>query len=216
MGYPSSSAAACTGYLSKLYPDVFKSNYNYVLIETKNVGLTLYIRLIYTFGKQAFRATIKLTFSVDNSQTLNSWETVVYVAPESNYGYGNSFAYNYGVDTVKYLYNLANATNTKTNVSKTTSTTTDDVISTPTTGNSLTTPSGTASAIASTDNHCCSWDSDNVCTACSGDYSLKEGVCNRVSSTCTNWDERGSCTSCLQGYTPSPFGGACLINFFNF
>lgn len=63
-GIPSSSAAACTGFLKKLYPKVFVAPFIYVLIETKSVGLNLFTRIIFNTG---YEAVVSSTFGVKNS-----------------------------------------------------------------------------------------------------------------------------------------------------
>jgi hypothetical protein len=71
-----------------VYPRTFSNSPKYVLIESNNIGLFLYSRIIYSFNSEAYQATVKSTYGVENSQTLSEWKKLVYVADRRDYGYG--------------------------------------------------------------------------------------------------------------------------------
>ena len=78
-GYPSSLAASCTGFLGRLYHPHFLHGYIYAIIETKNVGVDLFHRIIYDLGEHSFEAVVQSTFAVEYSHVLVSWNPVIYL-----------------------------------------------------------------------------------------------------------------------------------------
>ena len=49
IGYPSASIAAATNFVKKMYPQQFGEGFIYASIETKNVGVSIFIRLVFRF-----------------------------------------------------------------------------------------------------------------------------------------------------------------------
>jgi len=102
-GYPSAISASCTGFLSKIYPQNFLSNYVYVLIETKNIGVSIYNRIVYDLGDKSVEAIVQVTFGVESSHILNSWKPLVFLRKDRDYGYGVDHSFDYGLDK-SYFY----------------------------------------------------------------------------------------------------------------
>ena len=63
-GYPSASVAAATNFVKKMYPQQFGEGYVYASIETKNVGVSIYIRLVFRFKGDFVEAVIKKLYGV--------------------------------------------------------------------------------------------------------------------------------------------------------
>lgn len=73
LGYPSSLVASCTGFLSRLYPVFFTRNYIYVSIETRTVGVNIFVRIVYRFADRLVQSVVQVTYGVDSSHILNEW-----------------------------------------------------------------------------------------------------------------------------------------------
>lgn len=116
-GFPSSVAASCSGFLARLYPAHFKANFLYVVIEAKNVGVSLFNRIVFDFGEGAFEGVVQVTFGVANSHVLKSWKPVAYLRRDKDYGYGSSHDFDYGVDK-ELLYEDEEVPAPKSNLSK--------------------------------------------------------------------------------------------------
>jgi hypothetical protein len=116
-GYPSSAIASCTGFLSKLYPSHFLKAYVYVSIETKTIGISLYVRVILSFGDQFVEAVVQMTYGVERSHVLHSWNTVYMLKTAKDYGYGYSCDYQYGLSNSVFAVQRT-ASNLSTDISK--------------------------------------------------------------------------------------------------
>lgn len=97
-GVLSSGAAACNGYLKKLYPGKFKQAYLIAEHAVKNVGVTIFNRIIFDFGTDSFEAVVKVTFGVDNSHVLDYWKPLLFLKRQKDYGFGTSYDFDYGED----------------------------------------------------------------------------------------------------------------------
>ena len=63
-GYPSIGIASTTGFLARLYPASFNSDWVYSAIEVKNIGYFVYNRVIYRLGGDAWQAVVRTTHGV--------------------------------------------------------------------------------------------------------------------------------------------------------
>lgn len=102
-GYPSSSVASCTGFLTRLYPAYFGNGWLYASIETKTVGVNLFTRLVYQFGDRFAEATVGQTYGVDSSHVLYSWSFLSALRLKADYGYGHDYSFFYNLDK-SYFY----------------------------------------------------------------------------------------------------------------
>lgn len=97
MGYPSAAVAASSGFLKKLYPKQFGEGYIYASIETKNVGVAIYIRVVYKFKGLVIEAVVKKVYGVRSSHVLQSWKIINGLKDKKDYGYGSDYKYSYNV-----------------------------------------------------------------------------------------------------------------------
>jgi hypothetical protein len=102
LGYPSSLVASCTGFLSRLYPTFFSREYIYVAIETRTVGVNIYVRIVYRFAERLVQSVVQVTYGVDNSHILNEWVEIDAVQLLDDYGYGRVYDYTYDIDVSKF------------------------------------------------------------------------------------------------------------------
>lgn len=102
-GYPSSSVASCTGFLTKLYPVYFGQAWIYASIETKTVGVNMFTRIVYQFGVSFAEAIVGQTYGVASSHVLYSWRLFEAIRTRPDYGYGRSYNYFYDADK-SYFY----------------------------------------------------------------------------------------------------------------
>lgn len=96
-GYPSALAAAGTGFLKKLYPQQFGNGFVYASIETKNVGVSIFIRFVYKFKGLWIEAVVKKVYGVKASHVLHSWKIVNGLKEKKEFGYGTIYDYSYNV-----------------------------------------------------------------------------------------------------------------------
>jgi len=75
-GYPSVNVASCSGYLARVYPSWFASQWVYGSIEVKNIGYLVYNRIVYKSDKSAWQGVVRTTHGIKNSHTLISWDEV--------------------------------------------------------------------------------------------------------------------------------------------
>lgn len=184
-GYPSVHAASCTGYLARLYPTVFRSNWLYTSIQVKNIGYFVYSRVIYTVGSQAYQGVIRTTHGVENSHTLISWDRIHHIVPKTDYGYGHSVSWNYGYEN-KYFFNYGQQ------VITTTTTTTVKIVE---------------------KDLLCSYFDNGKCISCYGDYYAdNQGKCVKIEEECEYWKVSGTCSRCAYGWAANSDGSCQLQN----
>lgn len=97
-GVPSASAASCTGFLKRLYPQAFVGAFVYVSIETKSVGINLFTRIVVKIGVSAYEGVVSTTFGVQSSHVVQKWAPILFVKPKEDFGYGKDQKIDYGVN----------------------------------------------------------------------------------------------------------------------
>lgn len=107
LGYPSSLIASCTGFLSRLYPLHFSQGYRYVLIETKTVGVNIFVRNIYNFGGLFVQSVVQVAYGVESSEVLHEWTEIKGLKFLEDYGYGKFYNYSYDLDESKFYQSSA-------------------------------------------------------------------------------------------------------------
>lgn len=105
-GYPSVATASATGYLARLYPTSFNSQWVYSAIEVKNIGYFVYNRVIYRLGDVAYQGVVRTTHGVENSHSLVSWDRVKYIREKKDYGYGVNYEWSFGLNS-KYFFDYS-------------------------------------------------------------------------------------------------------------
>lgn len=88
-GYPSSLALEATGFAKKLYPKQMGEGYAFVSIETKNVGVNIFIRIVYQVKGVWIEVVIKKVYGVKNSNILYSWNIISGLKEKKDYGHGS-------------------------------------------------------------------------------------------------------------------------------
>lgn len=180
-GYPSVATASATGYLARLYPTSFNSQWVYGAIEVKNIGYFVYNRIVYRIGGQAYQGVVRTTHGVENSHSLVSWDRLRFLREKQDYGYGVNYEWNFGLNS-RYFFDYAVQPIQITTV--------------------LT---ATVQIVDKTDLLCTYWD-DDKCLSCSGDYFADNGRCVRVDDECQFWKVSGVCERCSYGWTVSAEG----------
>ncbi len=80
-----------THFHSRLYPKQFGEGYVYASIETKAVGVTIYLRIIYKFKNLYIETITQRTYGVKGNHVLHSWRVVDSLAVLEDYGYGGRY-----------------------------------------------------------------------------------------------------------------------------
>ena len=70
----------------------------YVSIETKSVGVVIFLRLIYKVKGLFVEAVIKKVYGVAQSEVLYSWKIINGLSDKKEFGYGVEYNYSYNVD----------------------------------------------------------------------------------------------------------------------
>lgn len=174
-GYPSVGVASATGFLARLYPSSFRSNWVYSVIEVKNIGYFVYNRIVYRLDGAAYQAVVRTTHGVENSHTLISWDRCRFLREKRDYGYGISYDWSYGLNS-RYFFDY-------------------DVRPFV-----VIQPEVSIVVVDKTDLLCTFWDGDN-CLSCSGDYFADDhGRCVRIDDECEYWKVSGICDRCSYGW----------------
>lgn len=181
-GYPSVATASATGYLARLYPSSFNSQWVYSAIEIKNIGYFVYNRVIYRLGNVAYQGIVRTTIGVENSHSLVSWDRVRYLRDEKDYGYGINYDWSYGLNS-KYFFDYSTPAVILTSQVNVTVNVTAQV-----------------EVVDKTNLLCTYWD-NGTCLSCSGDYYADDnGVCVKVDDECEYWKVSGICARCSYGW----------------
>jgi hypothetical protein len=174
-GYPSVAVASTTGFLARLYPTSFNSQWVYTAIEVKNIGYFVYNRVIYRLGNVAYQGIVRTTHGVENSHSLISWDRVRFLREKRDYGYGIQYDWSYGLGS-RYFFDYVPTVQVQTKVEV------------------------TLEVVDKTDLLCTYWDGDN-CLSCAGDYYAdNNGRCVRIEDECEYWKVSGVCSRCSFGW----------------
>lgn len=183
-GYPSVATASATGYLARLYPNSFNSQWVYSAIEVKNIGYFVYNRVVYRLGGVAYQGVVRTTHGVENSHSLVSWDRVRYLKEKRDYGYGINYDWSYGLNS-KYFFDYS----------------VPAIILNPTVE-----VVAEVEVVDKTDLLCTFWE-DDKCISCSGDYYADEkGICVKVDDECEYWKVSGICARCSYGWAVNSHG----------
>jgi hypothetical protein len=97
-----------------LYPIYFAKGYTYVSIETKTVGVNIFVRIVYNFGGPFVQSVVQVAYGVDNSHVLNEWVEINGLRVLTDYGYGKIYDYSYDIDVTTFYQTTPAKTETVT------------------------------------------------------------------------------------------------------
>jgi len=180
-GYPSVATASTTGYLARLYPTSFNSQWIYSAIEVKNIGYFVYNRIIYRLGGIAYQGIVRTTHGVENSHTLISWDKCKFLRAKQDYGYGINYDWTYGYNSRFFFDYSVQPVVSQVQIR-------------------VEQPEVTVVVVDKTDLLCTYWD-DEKCLSCAGDYFADDnGRCVRIDDECEYWKVSGVCSRCTYGW----------------